>query len=486
MINRNLRRVGAAASTLAVAIAAGVLAPSPDPAHSAPFGPNIVVVMTDDQTVAQTRVMRIVGRDIRDQGTSFTRAFASYPLCCPSRATFLTGQHSHNHGVLGNGTPVGGFDDLDEENTLGVWLQGAGYRTIHVGKFLNGYGLTDPTYIPQGWDRWVGAPDATTNAMFGYDLNENGTVVHYGGRPEDYKTDVYTRKAVEEINSSAPLALAGQPFFMFVGYTAPHLPARPAPRHEARFSSLPLPRPRSFNEADVSDKPRDIRRRSRFTRRQVRRIRANHRKQLRTLLAVDEGVGAIIDALAANNLLGTTYVVFTSDNGFFTGEHRLAKGKFLPYEPSLRVPLIVRGPGLARGARSQELISNVDLAPTFLDWAEAAATVPVDGRSLTPFLSDPDRRSRRPIFIEANTRDVNSPGIPYAGIRTQRWKLVRYRTGEIELYDLRRDPQELHSAHRNRRYKRTKRFLLRATNRYADCIGAECRAPLGPVPGPRR
>ena len=483
MIKRKLRRLAAAVSIGAVALAAGVLAPSPDPAHSAPFGPNVIVVMTDDQTVAQTRVMRIVGRDIRDEGTSFTRAFASYPLCCPSRATFLTGQHSHNHGVLGNGTPIGGFDDLDEEDTLGVWLQQAGYRTIHVGKFLNGYGLENPNYVPPGWDRWAGAIDDTANAQFNYELNENGTVVAYGSSPADYKSDVYTRLAVEEIEAAAPLAPA-QPFFMFVGYTAPHLPANPAPRHRGRFAGLPVPRPASFNERNVSDKPRDIRRRNRFSARKVRRIAANHRNQLRSLLAVDEGVGQIVDALEANSLLATTYVVFTSDNGFFTGEHRLVKGKFLPYEPSLRVPLIVRGPGFAGGTRSEELVSNVDLAPTILDWAEGSASVPVDGRSLAPFLADPARRSRRPIFIEANTRDVNSPGIPYTGIRTQRWKIVRYRSGEIELYDLRRDPHELRSLHRSRRFTRTKRFLLRATARYAECVGAECRAPLGPVPGP--
>ena len=486
MINGNLSRLLTAACVGALAMIAGLFAPTPEPAKSAPFGPNIVVVMTDDQTVAQTRVMRTVQRDIRDEGASFTRAFASYPLCCPSRATFLTGQHSHNHGVLGNGTPVGGFDALDQENTLGVWLQSAGYRTIHVGKFLNGYGLTNPTYIPPGWDRWIGAPDATTNRYFDYRLNENGSLVSYGGLPDDYKSDVYTRKAIEEIETAAPLALAGQPFFMFVGYTAPHLPSRPAPRHQSRFSNLQVPRPRSFNEADVSDKPRHIRRVRRFTARRVRRITANHRNQLRSLLAVDEGVGQIVESLAANNLLANTYFVFTSDNGFFTGEHRLQKGKYLPYEPSLRVPLMIRGPGLDAGGRSAELVSNVDLAPTILEWAGATPSVPVDGRSLTPFAVDTGRRSRRPIFIEANTRDLPSPGIPYTGIRTERWKLVRYRSGEIELYDLRRDPQELRSLHRNRRYTQTKRFLLRATARYADCVGAECRAPLGAVPAPRR
>jgi arylsulfatase A-like enzyme len=485
VVNRSFRRLLAATAVTGAALAAGVLAPPPDPAQSAPFDPNIIVVMTDDQTVAQTRVMRITAKRIRDRGTSFTWAFVSYPLCCPSRATFLTGRHSHNHGVLGNGTPVGGFDALDQENTLGDWLQNAGYRTIHVGKFLNGYGLSDPTYIPPGWSRWTGAIDDTANASYNYELNENGTVTAYGGQPGDYKSDVYTRKAIEEIEAAAPLAPA-QPFFMFVGYTAPHLPANPAPRHKGRFAGRPVPRPASFNERDVSDKPRDIRRRNRFSARKVKRITANHRNQLRSLLAVDEGIGQIMDALAANDLLATTYVVFTSDNGFFTGEHRLPKGKFLPYEPSLRVPLMIRGPGLPAGERSEELVSNIDLAPTILSWAEDTPTVPVDGRSLGPFLADPGRRSRRPIFIEANTRDRPSPGIPYTGIRTDRWKLVRYRSGEIELYDLRRDPQELRSLHRSRRYTQTKRFLLRATARYADCVGAECRAPLGAVPGPSR
>jgi arylsulfatase A-like enzyme len=146
---------------------------------------------------------------------------------------------------------------------------------------------------------------------------------------------------------------------------------------------------------------------------------------------------------------------------------------------------MIRGPGVPAGARSEELVSNVDLAPTILGWAGASATVPEDGRSLAPFLADPARRSHRPVFIEANTRDLPSPGIPYIGIRTQRWKLIRYRSGEIELYDLKRDPQELRSLHRNPRYRPTKRFLLRAAVRYSHCVGAECRAPLGPVPGPR-
>jgi arylsulfatase A-like enzyme len=474
-----------AACLLAVAVGAALAARAPAPAAGALDSPNVVVVMTDDQTVSQTKVMKLTQRRLRDRGVSFTRSFASYPLCCPSRATFLTGQHSHNHGVLGNGTPIGGFDALDEPDTLGVWLQSAGFHTIHVGKFLNGYGRADPTYVPPGWDDWIAAPDTTTNRYFNYSLNENGSIVRYGGAAGDYKSDVYAGKAVEAIRGRAALGPAAEPFFLFVGFTAPHLPANPAPRHASRFRGKGIPRPPSFNEANVSDKPRFIRRLKRLSGRRVRRITANHRNQLRSLLSVDQAVARIVGELQATGLLSETYVIFTSDNGFFTGEHRIPKGKYLPHEPSLRVPLMIRGPGLAAGRRSEELVSNVDLAPTILEIAEATPTVAVDGRSLLPFARRPGKRSGRPIFIEANTVDDPSPGLPYAGIRTQRFKYVKYRTGEEELYDLKRDPHELRSRHRSRSYRRTLLALRQATQRYRNCAGASCRAALGSVSGPR-
>lgn len=470
-----------ALTTILVAVVVG----SPTAAGQGPGRPNIVVVMTDDQTVNQTRVMGVTQRMLRDRGVSFTRAFASYPLCCPSRATFLTGQHSHNHGVLGNGTPIGGFDALDRDDTLGVWLQSAGYHTIQVGKFLNGYGVRNPTFIPPGWDEWIAAPDSTTSRYFNYDLNQNGDLVRYGSAPADYKTDVYTDMAVQRIRARGLLGPAAEPFFIYVGFTAPHLPANAAPRHANRFRGLRLPRPSSFNEQNVADKPHFIRRLRRLSRARVRKVTRNHRNQLRSLLSVDEGIGRIVDELSSQGLLDETYVIFTSDNGFFSGEHRLAKGKYLPYEPSLRVPLIIRGPGLAAGTRSEELVSNVDLAPTILRLSGASETVTVDGRSLLPFARSPGRRSGRPIFLEANTVDDPSTGIPYVGLRTRRFKYIRYRSGEQELYDLARDPNELSSRHRDRRYRRTRAALAGALGRYRDCAGASCRATLGPVPGPR-
>ena len=463
---------------------AAVLATTLAWAATAAAAPNVVVVMTDDQTVNQTKVMAETRSKLRDRGVSFTRSFASFPLCCPSRATFLTGQHSHNHGVLGNGTPVGGFSTLDQQDTLGVWLRSAGYHTMHVGKFLNGYGLADPTYIPPGWDEWIAAPDASTNSYFGYSLNENGSLVNYGGGAADYKTDVYTDHATRLIREQGALGPGAAPFFLYVGYTAPHLPATPAPRHAGRFRGRNAPHPGAFNEAAIGDKPRFIRRIRRFSGSKVRRISANHRNQLRSLLSVDEGIGDIVDELGSEGLLDDTVVVFTSDNGFFTGEHRLAKGKYLPYEPSIRVPLIIRGPGFTPGARSEELVSNVDLAPTILDLANASATVPVDGRSLLPFANNPGKRSRRPIFLEANSVDDPSVGIPYTGLRTERFKYIRYRSGEQELYDLARDPQELRSRDGDPRYARTRNFLATAVGRYRNCAGASCRQALGSVPKP--
>ncbi len=467
-----------------MAILALLLALAAHPAAAAAAPPNFVVLMTDDQASGEMAVMPRTRRLIGRRGVSFDRFYTSYPLCCPSRTTFLTGQYSHNHGVLGNGTPIGGFEAFDQPNALNVWLQSAGYHTIQIGKFLNGYGLADPTYIPPGWDEWYASIDSTTNRYSNYQLNENGTIVNYGNAPADYKTDVYARKTVAAINQRAALGAGGEPFFIYTAFTAPHLPAEAARRHRDRFRRRPLPKARSFNEANVSDKPRFIRRMKRFSRAKVRKITRFSRSRARTLLAVDEAVAKIVNALQANGLTGRTYVMFVSDNGFFFGQHRIGKGKYLPYEGSSRVPLLVSGPGIAQNRTSAELTANVDLAPTILELSGATPTEPVDGRSLLPFLEQPGKRTTRPLLLEANSRDDPSPGLPYVGIRTDRYKLISYRSGELELYDLARDPGELVSRHRDRRYRRTRRALLNRLGTLRNCAGASCRAAGGPIPGP--
>ncbi len=355
-----MRRAVPAALVAATVLLQGAVAEPPPVQAQAPR-PNVVVIMTDDQTAASLRVMANVRRLLAERGTTFTRSFTVYPQCCPSRASVLTGQYAHNHGVLGNSPPAGGYVKLDHSNTLPVWLEDAGYHTAHIGKYLNGYGAGDPLEIPPGWSEWRGSVDPSTYRYTGYTLNEEGTLSTYAG----YQTDVYAAKAVNVIERRAPLA---RPFFLSVAFLAPHSGApadpddpgagivtpSPAPRHRDAFSSEPLPTPPSFNEADVSDKPAGISGRVLLPPARIAAIRENYQQELESLLAVDQAVARIIGALRESGELANTFVIFTSDNGFFHGEHRIAQGKNLPYEPAIRVPLVVRGPGVPAGRRLHE------------------------------------------------------------------------------------------------------------------------------------
>jgi arylsulfatase A-like enzyme len=463
-------------AVLAVAIGGGAATASSSQAPQAK--PNIVVVMTDDQTVESMRVMGNVETLLARQGTSFTNSFASFPLCCPSRATYITGQYGHNHTIMGNAAPAGGYDKLapTHANTLPAWLQRAGYFTVHVGKYLNGYGRARPTEVPAGWTEWYGSIDPSTYRFYNYTLNENGRLVTYGTGAANYQADVYNRKATELIRRLAP---AAQPFFLSVAFLAPHSggprdpddPANlatpsPAPRHRNRFSSEPLPMPPSFNEADVSDKPAGIRNRSLIGPARRNAIRENYQQRLESLLAVDESVRDIVGALAATHELNRTLIVFTADNGFFHGEHRVQTGKLLVYEPSVRVPLILRGPGLPHGARRASLVANVDLAATILDAANATPGRLLDGRSLLPLARDPLARSGRDILLETTT---------YSAIRTPQHVYVQHSTGEEELYDLVADPHQLESLHADPRFTALKNDLAARLARLRTCAGDACR-----------
>jgi N-acetylglucosamine-6-sulfatase len=469
--------------------------------------PNLVVIMTDDQTSGDLSAMPRTRRLIAHQGVSFTRSYVSYPVCCPSRATFLTGQYAHNHGVMGLYPPSGGYGRFDKRNALPVWLKRAGYFTAYVGKFLNGYGDQLPADVPPGWSDWRATVDYSTYSMWGYTLNENGRLRTYGRpfreEPRLYQTDVLARKAAAVVARRAGRG----PFFLSLNLLAPHHEARAiqrrtgqivraAPRHRAATVALPA-RTASFNERDVTDKPAFIRRRVRaLSSRDVRRIQRTAIQRRRALLAVDEAVEQVVAALQRTGELGNTYIVFTSDNGYMQGEHGIRSGKMLPYDPATRVPLLIRGPGLPRGAVSGELVANVDLAPTLGELAAARAGKTLDGRSLLPYARQPGRRTRRSILHETGGRRyVGRRGqdeagstrtlrrvLTYRAVRTRRWLYVRYRGGERELYDLRRDPDQLTSLHADPRYRRTRRALARELWRLARCGGAECRRPPRRVP----
>jgi arylsulfatase A-like enzyme len=480
------RRAATVAGCAAVALAGTSVAGcgSSDEPSAPPDSTNVVVVMTDDQEAASVRFMPYVSRRLAGQGTTFDDALVTTPLCCPSRATFLTGEYSHNHGVLGNRPPEGGYPALNSADTLAVWLQDAGYRTAHIGRYLNNYAAPqhggDPREVPPGWDEWRVPVEDTEFRMFDNTLNENGELKRYGHRPRDYQTDLVGRKAVRFARRSAR---AQRPFFLSVATLAPHDEGvledtgaarnpRPAPRHRGRFSDERLPRPQAFNERAIGDKPGTTRDTPRLRPAQVREVTRLYRSRLESLLAVDEMVADLVHALRREGSLENTLFVFTSDNGYLLGEHRL-HGKEAPYEEAVRVPLVVRGPGFPAGAIRSQPVANVDLAPTILDVAGVRPPRELDGASLLPIARDSSAGSGRTILLELLT------GNEFAGVRTRRFAYAERRHGAIELYDLRRDPDELRNVADDRRYSRVRTRLAERLDSLRDCAGRDCRPEAG-------
>ena len=489
---RSLSALGTLAFLLFLAggLAAGVaLRHGPaDPAakraapEEAAASPNVVVLMTDDQTLEQMSALPQTRKLIGTQGVKFKRFYVTDPLCCPSRATFLTGQYAHNTGVISNGGP-NGLEALDEDRTLGVWLQQAGYRTAFVGKYLNGYGLDDPEQVPPGWSEWRALLEPTTQNYFDYDLNEEGEVVHYGTAPEDYKTRVIGHLAVDAIRHAAR-GDAPRPLFLYVGFNAPHAPSTPAPRDAGTLEGTEAPRTDAFDEDDLADKPSFLRDRPPLGPQAIARIDARNQRALESLAEVDRQVARIVDALRDKGELGNTYLVFTSDNGYLDGEHRIEFGKLLAYEPAAQVPLLMRGPGIPAGETSDALVGNVDLAPTIAQLASAKPDLTVDGHSLISLARNPDRSTDRALLLESLVRDRSTYyGHPYAAIRSGHFLYVEYSTGDEELYNLVRDPYELESVAADPAYAEKKEALAEALDELRDCRGGECEVKVAPTGG---
>ena len=445
--------------------------------------PNLLVIMTDDQTLESMRVMDRTNALIGEAGATFERSYSTFPLCCPSRATLLTGQYAHNHGVMDNEPPAGGFDRfaaLHATSNLATWLDDAGYRTALVGKYFNGYAEDGRGFVPEGWDEWYGAV-APAQHVYDYALNENGTVVPYGEDVEDFKQDVLTQRAVDVIEAAAE---DEAPFFLDLAYTAPHaagphpnphppgncpVAPKPAPRHAHAFDRARLPRPAGFNERNVADKPFGVRRRPAIGPNGVARMTRRYRCTLESLQSVDEGVAEVVDALRETGELDDTLIVFTSDNGFFYGEHRIEGGKLRHYEGATRVPLLMRGPGVEPGSTVEDTVANVDIAATLLDAAGVEPPETLDGISLLPHAADPAADDDRSILLESRH---------YAGIRTDRYVYVEHGPagdpGSIELYDLRSDPGELRNLAGKRRVAELQRELAASLDRLRDCSGTGC------------
>jgi N-acetylglucosamine-6-sulfatase len=569
-----------AAAIVVLALALGLVVATSEEARAAARAkaselqkPSFVVVQTDDETMeelyqavrlsngteqfAMPNTLSLLG----EKGITFSRYYTPYSLCAPSRVSLLTGRYAHNDNVRGNVPPNGGWTGFQSRlaysHNLATWLQGAGYRTIHIGKILNGYG--DPPYSPgteepPGWSSWHTILNSDTDHYaYGYLLNNNGVVEgpygdsgswetrEYGaiddagcpyaplnGLPCYYETDKFNQLAAEELAATSP----EQPFYMQVDYTSPHgdfrKPAGPQPatRDIGHFAGAPLPdsRAEGFNEGNVNDKPRFIREAPYLSATEIHTYRVYYQNCLNALISVDEGVKEIVDQLGALHRLRNTYIVFTSDNGFFFGQHRLVGGKFLAYEPSTHLPLIIRGPGIKPDTTSGQLVSTIDIAPTILELAEVAPDKSIDGVSLVPYMKEPELRSRRPILFESfvQTDDVeqdgnaipaeasapaagksrNRLGLPgattatatassvknaaahasvvappknYYGIRLGPYKYIEWPDGEKELYDINKDPYELNNVVRDPNFFPIRSFLHEELERLEECSGRTCQ-----------
>jgi len=422
--------------------------------------PNIVFVLTDDLSNDLVRFMPHV-EAMEQSGLTFRDYFVSDSLCCPSRSSIFSGKFPHDTHVFSNVGRLGGFDVFhsrgEERHTFAVALQRAGYRTAMMGKYLNGYmggsGAAPEvpwTYVPPGWTTWDVAGDGYPE--FDYFLNEDGRVAYYGHRPSDYLTDVIARKGVDFIDSAAA---AHKPFFIELASFAPHRPYTPAPRDVGDFPRLRAPRPPSFNRLPTRA-PRWLAGHPPLSPTQIDQIDADYRLRAESVQAVDDMLGTIEQTLKAHDLLGNTYVVFSSDNGFHMGQYRLGPGKLTAFDTDIHVPLVVVGPGVPAGATSSRMAENIDLAPTFA--ALGGSRMATDGVSLVPLLrgqrvSDwrnavlvEHRGPRRMTPIDPDFQGVPS-GNPtsYEAMRTKRFLYVEYADGEREYYDLVRDPFELHN-----------------------------------------
>lgn len=475
-----------------------------------PEHPNIIFILTDDMAKDYLEYMPNTKKLIEKKGATFDNFFVSLSLCCVSRTSILRGQYAHNTTIVDNELPGGGFEkvyDLGlEQSMLPIWLQQAGYQTALFGKYINYYpGSAGETYIPPGWTEWYSPVAGDPYGQFNYTLNENGTLVEYGNESGDYGTDVYGEKAIRFIQDSSS---QDQPFFAYISLFAPHRPSTPAPRHAGMYSSLKLPRTPSFNEKDMKDKLHTFLWKPPLTEKQISNFQDLYRVRIESLQAIDEMVANIVSTLDTLEMLDNTYIVFTSDNGFHLGEHRLLAGKNTPYEEDISVPLLVRGPGIRAGSHISEIGGNIDLASTFADLAGASVPDFVDGRSLMPLLTnEPTSTWRHAYLLERwfrpgqekgadtelstemreNSNLLETPDsafdqipLTYYGLRTDDYTYLEFDNGTVQIYDLKKDPYQL-----NNFYSSADPALLEELHTWLSklqtCAGEACRViEVGP------
>jgi arylsulfatase A-like enzyme len=462
--------------------------------------PNIIVIMADDMRWDDLPAMPNVRRLLADQGVSFSNSFVNFSLCCSSRASFLTGEAAHNHGILGNtvATQGGAWKfKAQDSNTLPVWLQRAGYQTGIIGKYLNGYGYNaDSTtydtasvgYRAPGWDDWEVMPDPLgTYNYYNYAINDNGVIKKFGSTPAEYQIDVLGQRMINFVDAAS----GSKPFFLWFTPLAPHVGGGsedpvfpegpvPAPRNKGMYQSLALPQPQNFNETDVTDKPVFMQSLPLIDTSNLAFVTNTFRNRRETLFGLDEWVGTLVNTLKKEGKLDSTIIVFTSDNGWSQGEHRRTRGKQVVYEESIRVPLIIRGPGIPAGQTRTQYVNNLDLVATIVEAAHASAGHPSDGHTLSSLLSDANTTWRTGLLVEGMdvsymTQDDSKR---FMAVRTPNYVYVEHTTGEKELYDLLQDSAELTNVIGNPVYANAVSAFAGELTHLRGCVGQTCWTTL--------
>ncbi len=463
--------------------------------------PNVVVIMTDDQEdTGSLAYMPKLHALLAEQGVTFLNSFVDLPLCAPSRASFFTGQSAHNTGIKAN-NPLdsGGWEAFKakEDNALPVWLDRAGYKTALIGKYLNRYGqeskwgallawagnyldisftganIGNPAdWVPAGWDLWY-AFTGSRARYYDYAINENGTILSFGHRRVDYSTDVLKERAVRFIAAEADKP---EPFFLMIAPKAAHAQGKraiPAPHYAGAFNDVRLPFKPAFNQKRIAGKAMKVPVIHGETKQELTK---SYRAELQSLQSVDELVAAVVEALKSAGKLDDTLIVYTSDNGFLFGEHRMI-GKQAPYEESIKVPLVMRGPGIPHNETRSALVNNLDVVATIAELTKAAPDYALDGTSLTPLFADANAPWRSAILFESPITRFQKPDARYTGVRTATRKYVKYASGFEELFDLSADPHELYNQAGNASYAGDLASLRSLNDTLKDCAGRSCFVP---------
>lgn len=401
--------------------------------------PSVVVILTDDQRWDTIDEMPQLRSLLMRPGVKFSHAYVSNALCCPSRATLLSGQYSHANGVYLNETPAEGGALLDDSNTVATWLNPT-HDTALIGKYMNSYeDEARQGNVPQGWDRWL---SFVKPAYYNYELNDDGTVRQIGNGPDDYSTSLLTRNAVSFIEDT------NGPLFLWFAPYAPHDPATPAPGDRTGFGNLHRWRPPSYNEKNMNDKPSWIANEPKLTLQERDGIDELRQNVYRSLVSVDRAIQRIVKALEDTGRLDETMIVFMSDNGLLWGEHRW-RTKNIGYDEAIRVPLIIRydpiTEGIADKARVEDRLAvNTDLAPTFAHLVDVPAPG-VEGFSLIPLLREGAVPGWRSDFLLEH-QGFGTPLVPsFCGVHTETTSYMRFSNGDEELYMLTKDRYQLDS-----------------------------------------